>query len=59
MRRATVSDLVIAGAGPQALSLCCQLLQKRPYWRRRVRILDPSGRWLSRWERQMRQFEIP
>jgi len=54
-----MADLVIAGAGPHALSLCCQLLQKRPAWRRRLRILDPSGHWLNRWQRQMRQFEIP
>jgi len=53
-----VADLVVAGAGPQALSLCCQLLQKRPRWRHRLRVLDPAGRWLSRWERQMQQFEI-
>jgi lysine/ornithine N-monooxygenase len=53
-----VADLVVAGAGPQALSLCCQLLQKRPRWRHRLRVLDPAGRWLSRWERQMQQLEI-
>jgi cation diffusion facilitator CzcD-associated flavoprotein CzcO len=52
-------DLVIAGAGPQALTLCCLLLQKRPRWRRRLRILDPSGSWLSRWQRQMECYEIP
>lgn len=50
---------MIAGAGPQALSLCCLLLQKRPRWHRRLRIIDPTGRWLSRWQRQMRRLEIP
>ncbi|MXZ82333.1 MAG: lysine N(6)-hydroxylase/L-ornithine N(5)-oxygenase family protein [Synechococcus sp. SB0666_bin_14] len=54
-----MADLVIVGAGPQALSLCCLLLQKRPRWRGRLRIIDPSGRWLSRWQRQMERFEIP
>ncbi len=54
-----MADLVIAGAGPQSLTLCCQLLQKRPRWRPRLRVADPSGRWLSRWQRQMQQFEIP
>ena len=54
-----MAELVIVGAGPQALSLCCLLLQKRPRWRRHLRIIDPSGRWLSRWQRQMRCFEIP
>ena len=54
-----MADLVIAGAGPQALTLCCLFLQKRPRWRRRLRILDPSGGWLSRWQRQMECYEIP
>ena len=54
-----MADLVIAGAGPQALTLSCLLLQKRPRLRRRLRILDPSGRWLSRWQRQMECYEIP
>lgn len=53
-----MAELVVAGAGPQALTLCCLLLQKRPQWRRRLRILDPSGRWLSRWHQQMQRCEI-
>ena len=57
--RQAVAEMVIIGAGPQALSLCCLLLQKRPRWRRRLRIIDPSGRWLSCWQRQMQRFEIP
>ena len=59
LRRKAVTELVVVGAGPQALSLCCLLLQKRPRWRRRLRIIDPSGRWLSCWQRQMERFEIP
>lgn len=58
-RPPVLDELVIAGAGPQALSLCCQLLQKRPHWRRRLRVVDPSGTWLSRWEQQMQRCEIP
>ena len=54
-----MADIVIVGAGPQALSLSCLLLQKRPRLQRRLRIVDPSGRWLSRWQRQMERFEIP
>ncbi|MEX1324542.1 MAG: FAD/NAD(P)-binding protein [Synechococcaceae cyanobacterium] len=54
-----MTELVVAGAGPQALSLCCLLLQKRPRWRGRLRIVDPSGSWLSRWHRQMQRFDIP
>jgi cation diffusion facilitator CzcD-associated flavoprotein CzcO len=54
-----MADIVIVGAGPQALTLSCFLLQKRPRLHRRLRIVDPSGRWLSRWQRQMERYEIP
>ncbi|AFY27589.1 FAD/NAD(P)-binding protein [Cyanobium gracile] len=54
-----MAELVIAGAGPQALSLSCLLLQKRPQWRRRLRVLDPSGTWLAHWQSQMGRYEIP
>jgi cation diffusion facilitator CzcD-associated flavoprotein CzcO len=54
-----MADLVIVGAGPQALTLSCLLLQKRRRLHRRLRIVDPSGRWLSRWQRQMERYEIP
>jgi len=54
-----MADLLIAGAGPQALTLCALLLQKRSRLHRRLRIVDPSGRWLSRWQRQMERYEIP
>jgi len=50
---------VIAGAGPHALALAARLLCKRPSWRRRLRVVDPAGAWLSRWQRQMGQYEIP
>jgi len=54
-----MADIVIVGAGPQALTLSCLLLQKRPRLQRRLWIVDPSGRWLSRWQWQMDQYEIP
>ena len=54
-----MADLVMVGAGPQALTLSCLVLQKRPRLQRRLRIMDPSGRWLSRWQRQMERYEIP
>jgi len=38
-----MADLVMVGAGPQALTLSCLVLQKRPLVRRRLRIVDPSG----------------
>jgi len=51
--------LVIAGAGPQALTLCCQLLQKRPRLRLRLRVFDPSGGWLQHWHHQLHRCAIP
>ncbi len=54
-----MADLVVVGAGPQALTLCAHLLRKRPKLHRRLRIIDPSGDWLSRWQRQMERYEIP
>ncbi|MBE9173553.1 FAD-dependent oxidoreductase, partial [Cyanobium sp. LEGE 06143] len=54
-----MAELLIAGAGPQALALSCQLLQKRPQWRRHLRVVDPTGAWMVRWQRQMQAYEIP
>ena len=54
-----MADLVVVGAGPQALAFSCLLLRKRPRLHRRLRIVDPSGRWLSHWQRQMERYEIP
>ncbi|MFM7675753.1 MAG: FAD/NAD(P)-binding protein [Synechococcus sp.] len=54
-----MADLVVVGAGPQALTLCALLLQKRSRLHRRLRVVDPGGRWLSRWQRQMERYEIP
>lgn len=54
-----MADLLMVGAGPQALTLGCLLLQKRPRLHRRLRIVDPSGNWLSRWQLQMERYEIP
>lgn len=54
-----MADLVMVGAGPQALTLSCLMLQKRPRLHHRLRIVDPSGCWLSRWQRQMERYEIP
>ncbi|QEY33545.1 FAD-dependent oxidoreductase [Synechococcus sp. RSCCF101] len=51
--------MVIAGAGPQALTLACLLLQKRPRCRRHLRVFDPSGTWLHGWHRQMERLGIP
>ncbi len=51
-------SLAIVGAGPQALTLVTHLLQKRSKLRRRLRVFDESGTWLSRWLRQMQAQEI-
>ena len=42
-----MADLVMVGAGPQALALSCLLLQKRSRLHRRLRIVDPSSRCCS------------
>ena len=54
----TTLDLVIVGAGPQALTLVAYLLQKRAKFRDRFVAFDPSGTWLSQWRRQMAAQEI-
>ncbi len=52
-------DIAVIGAGPQALTLVTHLLQKRKDWHARIRVLDPSGVWMSQWQRQFRAQEIP
>jgi cation diffusion facilitator CzcD-associated flavoprotein CzcO len=52
-------DLAIVGAGPHALTLVTHLLQKKKSMRGRFLAFDPSGTWMSQWERQFAAFEIP
>ncbi|MGF1493927.1 MAG: FAD/NAD(P)-binding protein [Microcoleaceae cyanobacterium] len=52
-------DLAIIGAGPQALTLVTHLLQKRPRFRHRFVVFDPSGTWLTQWHRQFAAQAIP
>jgi hypothetical protein len=52
-------DLAIIGAGPHALTLATHLLQKKKSMRGRFLAFDPSGTWMSQWERQFAAFEIP
>ncbi|MEN9201937.1 MAG: FAD/NAD(P)-binding protein [Thermostichus sp. DG_1_6_bins_120] len=52
-------DIAVIGAGPQALTLVTHLLQKRKGWHQRIRLLDPSGSWMTHWQRQFRAQEIP
>ncbi|WP_310428632.1 SidA/IucD/PvdA family monooxygenase [Chamaesiphon sp. VAR_48_metabat_135_sub] len=52
-------DLAIVGAGPHALTLATHLLQKKKSMRGRFLAFDPSGTWMSQWDRQFAAFEIP
>jgi cation diffusion facilitator CzcD-associated flavoprotein CzcO len=52
-------DVAVIGAGPQALTLMAYLLQKRPNFRSRLRVFDPSGGWLRQWQQQFASYEIP
>ncbi|MEO1377452.1 MAG: FAD/NAD(P)-binding protein [Cyanobacteria bacterium J06635_10] len=52
-------DLAIIGAGPHALTLVTYLLQKRQKIRSKIAVFDPSGKWMSQWERQFAALEIP
>ncbi len=61
------TDIAIIGAGPQALTLVTQLLQKKKKMRDRLnaglspgfQVFDPSGTWLAQWHRQFAAQEIP
>jgi cation diffusion facilitator CzcD-associated flavoprotein CzcO len=51
-------DLAIVGGGPQALTLVTHLLQKRKTMRGRIKVFDPSGKWLHQWQQQFRAQHI-
>ncbi|MBD2772159.1 FAD-dependent oxidoreductase [Iningainema tapete] len=53
------TDLAIIGAGPHTLTLVTHLLQKRSSMRSRFLVLDKSGKWISRWQKQFAALEIP
>ncbi len=52
-------DVVIVGAGPQALTLVTHLLQKKKSMRNRFVVIDPAGDWLQQWQHQFAAYEIP
>ena len=52
-------DIAIVGAGPHALTLATHLLQKKKSMRGKFLAFDPSGTWMSQWDRQFAAFEIP
>lgn len=51
-------DIVTIGAGTHALALSAHLFEKRKHWQHRLRGFDPSGCWLSQWDRQFARLEI-
>ncbi len=52
-------DIAVIGSGPHALTLITHILEKRKYLRDRIRVFDPSGAWMSQWQRQFAAYEIP
>lgn len=52
-------DIAVIGSGPHALTFAAYLLQKRKSWGDRIQFFDPSGVWLSHWQRQFARLEIP
>ncbi len=45
-------DVLVVGAGPQALTCCSYLVRRAPDLRERLVVVDPDG-WLTRWNRQL------
>ncbi len=53
------SPIAIIGAGPHGLTLVTHLLQKRKDHHRQFQVIDPSGCWMSQWQRRFHSLEIP
>ncbi|NET49290.1 MAG: lysine N(6)-hydroxylase/L-ornithine N(5)-oxygenase family protein [Merismopedia sp. SIO2A8] len=52
------TDIVVIGAGPQALTLVTHVLQKKAALRDRIQVFDPSGTWMTHWHQQFAAQEI-
>lgn len=52
------TDIVIIGAGPQALTLATHLLQKGQRRSPKFTVIDPSGVWMQRWHQQFAAQDI-
>jgi cation diffusion facilitator CzcD-associated flavoprotein CzcO len=54
-----ITDLIVIGAGLHSLTLVSFLLDKRPQFRDRLQVIDPSGTWMQAWNTQFAAQEIP
>ncbi|OKH15102.1 FAD/NAD(P)-binding protein [[Limnothrix rosea] IAM M-220] len=52
-------DIAVVGAGMHSLTLVLHLLKKRPKWRKRIKVFDPHGQWLTCWHHQFAAQAIP
>jgi len=53
------AEIAIVGAGPAGLTAAVELVCRRPDLAERLVVIDPSGRWLDQWDRQLAGQEVP
>lgn len=53
MTHPTNAELLVVGAGPQALTVVARIASDRPGGVRDVVVVDPAGRWLDAWNRAL------
>ncbi|MFN3256540.1 MAG: hypothetical protein ACE37B_12650 [Ilumatobacter sp.] len=51
-------EVLVIGAGPQALAVMTHLLTAAPSLRDRIVAVDPTGTWMDTWNEQFARFEI-
>ncbi len=52
------AEVCIVGAGPHGLAVATHLVTASPGLRERLIVLDPAGRWMSRWHDQFARLGI-
>lgn len=57
-RRSEEAHVVVLGAGPVGLAVALHLLAADPSGRDAIRVIDPSGGWLTAWRDRFRRLEI-
>ncbi|MEZ5232527.1 MAG: FAD/NAD(P)-binding protein [Acidimicrobiales bacterium] len=57
-RRSEEAHVVVLGAGPVGLAVALHLLAADPSGRDSIRVIDPSGGWLTAWRDRFRRLEI-